>query len=252
MGSPNRVRESTSGAGGTPRSRGMRVDILTIFPAIIDGFLGESMVRVAREKDLLEVQLHDFRAFAAEPRRSVDDKPFGGGPGMVLKPEPVFACLDDILSRVTGTKPRMLLPSPVGRTLDQRLARELAAEPHLVILCGRYEGYDERIVEGFGFEEISIGDYVVTGGEVPAMVLVDAVTRLLPGVLGHDLSAVEDSFEAPLLDHPHYTRPAEYRGMKVPEVLLSGDHAKIEAWRRAQSLERTRQRRPDLLDDEGN
>lgn len=227
----------------------MRVDILTIFPAIFDGFLGESMVRIAREKGLLEVHLHDFRAFAAGPRRSVDDKPFGGGPGMVLKPEPVFACLDDVMSGgATDSKPRMLLPSPVGRTLDQRLARELAAESRLVILCGRYEGYDERIVEGFGFEEISIGDYIVTGGEVPAMVLVDAVTRLLPGVLGHDLSAVEDSFEGPLLDHPHYTRPAEFRGMKVPEVLLSGDHAKVEAWRRAQSLERTRQRRPDLLD----
>jgi len=233
----------------------MRVDILTIFPAIFDGFLNEGMVRIAREKNLLEVQLHDFREFAEGPRRSVDDKPFGGGPGMVLKPEPVFACLDQVLQttqpqddRGHGPRPRLLLPSPVGRTFDQRCARELSAESHLVILCGRYEGYDERIVEAFDFEEISIGDYIVTGGEVPTMAMVDAVTRLLPGVLGHDLSAIEDTFEAPLLDHPHYTRPAEYRGLSVPEVLLSGDHAEIEAWRHQQSLERTRQRRPDLLE----
>ncbi len=228
----------------------MRVDILSIFPAMFDGFLGESMVRIAREKGLLEVFLHDFRGFAEGPRRSVDDKPFGGGPGMVLKPEPVFACLDSLLRELgEDAAPRMIIPSPVGRRLDQRLARELSRESHLVVCCGRYEGYDERIVDAFGFEEISIGDYIVTGGEVPAMVLVDAVTRLLPGVLGHDLSAIEDSFEGPLLDHPHYTRPAEYRGMKVPEILLSGDHAKVEAWRKAQSLERTRQRRPDLLGD---
>lgn len=236
----------------------MRVDILSIFPAIFDGFLTEGMVRIAREKDLLEVRLHDFREFAEGPRRSVDDKPFGGGPGMVLKPEPVFRCLDGVLRADArdgdehgGPRPRLLLPSPVGRTFDQRLARELSAESHLVILCGRYEGYDERIVEAFDFEEISIGDYIVTGGEVPAMAMVDAVTRLLPGVLGHDLSAIEDTFEAPLLDHPHYTRPAEYRGLKVPEVLLSGDHAKVEAWRHQQSLERTRRRRPDLLDGGG-
>jgi len=228
----------------------MRVDILSIFPAMFDGFLGESMVRIAREKGLLEVFLHDFRGFAEGPRRSVDDKPFGGGPGMVLKPEPVFACLDSLLRELgEDAAPRMIIPSPVGRRLDQRLARELSRESHLVVCCGRYEGYDERIVDAFGFEEISIGDYIVTGGEVPAMVLVDAVTRLLPGVLGHDLSAIEDSFEGPLLDHPHYTRPAEYRGMKVPGILLSGDHAKVEAWRKAQSLERTRQRRPDLLSD---
>jgi len=224
----------------------MRVDILTIFPSIFEGFLGEGMVRIAREKGLLEVLLHDFRGFAEGPRRQVDDKPFGGGPGMVLKPEPVSRCLDALIQD-TETRPRMLLPSPVGRPLDQALARELSTEPHLVILCGRYEGYDERIVEEWSFEEISIGDYIVTGGEVPAMVLVDGVTRLLPGVLGHDLSARGDTFEAPLLDHPHYTRPAEYRGHRVPEVLLSGDHARVAAWRRDRSLERTRERRPDLL-----
>lgn len=224
----------------------MRVDILTIFPGLFQGFLGESMVRIAQEKGLLEVHLRDFRAFAQGPRRSVDDKPFGGGPGMVLKPEPVFECLDDLL-RDVQPRPRMLLPSPVGRTFDQAMARALAAEERLVILCGRYEGYDERIVLGWPFEEVSIGDYVLTGGEVPAMVIVDAVTRLLPGVLGHDLSAARDSFEGPLLDHPTYTRPAEYRGMKVPEILLSGDHAKVARWRQEQALERTRTRRPDLL-----
>ncbi|HMS16598.1 MAG TPA: tRNA (guanosine(37)-N1)-methyltransferase TrmD [Planctomycetota bacterium] len=224
----------------------MRVDILTIFPGIFQGFLGESIVRIAQEKGLLEVLLHDFRSFAKGPRRSVDDQPFGGGPGMVLKPEPVFDCLDELLSGLEHP-PRMLLPSPVGRRLDQALVRELSKEEHLVILCGRYEGYDERIVIGWPFEEVSIGDYVLTGGEVPAMVLVDSVTRLIPGALGHDLSAQEDSFERPLLDHPHYTRPAEFRGLKVPEVLLSGNHARVAQWRRAESINRTLARRPDLL-----
>lgn len=226
----------------------MRVDILTIFPGIFQGFLGESIVRIAREKRLLEVHLHDFRSFAKGPRRSVDDKPFGGGPGMVLKPEPVFECIEDLLAD-GGGQPRMLLPSPAGRPLKQAYVRELSNEERLVVLCGRYEGYDERIVLAWNFEEVSIGDYVLSGGEVPAMVLVDAVARLIPGVLGHDLSALGDSFERPLLDHPHYTRPAEYRGLRVPDVLLSGDHEKVEAWRRSRSLERTRERRPDLLDE---
>lgn len=224
----------------------MRVDVLSIFPRMFEGFLAEGMMRIAQEKDLLEVQLHDIRDHASGPRRSVDDKPFGGGAGMVFKPEPVFECLDQVLAD-GPLKPRLLLPSPVGRVFDQGLARELAEESRLVFFCGRYEGYDERIVEAFGFEEVSIGDYVVTGGEVPTMVIVDAVVRLIPGVLGHDLSALEDSFESPLLDHPHYTRPKSYRGLEVPEVLLSGDHARIAAWRREQSEQRTRERRPDLL-----
>ena len=226
----------------------MRIDILTIFPGIFDGFLQESMVRIAQEKGLLEVYLHDFRTYARGARRAVDDKPFGGGPGMVLKPEPIFECLDDLL-RETGSGSRKLLPSPVGRLFTQKVARELAVEPRLFILCGRYEGYDERVVEGAGFEELSIGDYVLNGGEVPAMVLVEAVARLIPGALGHDLSATRDSFEKPLLDHPHYTRPAEYRGMRVPDVLLSGDHQKVAAWREDQALRRTRERRPDLLEE---
>ena len=224
----------------------MRVDILTIFPGLFQGFLNESIVRIAQEKRILEVHLHDFRSYARDSRRSVDDKPFGGGPGMVLKPEPVFDCIDDLLEK-QAPLPRMLLPAPVGRRLTQEFVRELAQEERIVILCGRYEGYDERIVQAYPFEEVSIGDYVVTGGEVPAMVLIDAMTRLIPGVLGHDLSALEDSFEKPLLDHPHYTRPAEYRGMPVPDILLSGDHARIDEWRQEQSLRRTRERRPDLL-----
>lgn len=224
----------------------MRVDILTIFPGLFQGFLSESLVRIAQEKGLLEVQLHDFREFAKGPRRSVDDKPFGGGPGMVLKPEPVFLCLEALLAGFQ-TRPRFILPAPVGRRFDQALARELSRESHLLLLCGRYEGYDERIVDAWHFEEISIGDYVLTGGEVPAMVVVDSIARLLPGVLGHDLSAADDSFEQPLLDHPHYTRPATFRDLPVPEVLLSGDHARVATWRREQRRLRTAARRPDLL-----
>lgn len=225
----------------------MRADILTLFPGIFQGFLSESLVKIAQEKGRLEVVLHDWRAFASGPRRTVDDKPFGGGPGMVLKPEPVFACLENLLAGAEP-KPRMLLMTPQGERFDRRKARELAREPRLVILCGRYEGFDERIRRGWPWEEISIGDYVLNGGETPAMVVIEAVTRLMPGVLGHDLSAVEESFETGLLDHPHYTRPASFRGMDVPEVLRSGDHARIARWRRDEALRLTRERRPDLLE----
>ncbi|MSR75070.1 MAG: tRNA (guanosine(37)-N1)-methyltransferase TrmD [Planctomycetes bacterium] len=224
----------------------MRIDVLTIFPGILEGFLNESIVRIAREKGLLEVVLHDFRQFAEDKHRTVDDKPFGGGPGMVLKPEPIFACLEALIAK-DQQPPRMLLMSPCGSTLTQKRMREFAKDERLVILCGRYEGYDERIKLGWPFEEVSIGDYVLSGGEVPAMVVIDSVARLLPGVLGHDLSALQDSFEGPLLDHPHYTRPADFRGMQVPAVLLSGDHSKVAAWRKQQALERTQVRRPDLL-----
>jgi tRNA (guanine37-N1)-methyltransferase len=203
-------------------------------------------VRIAREKGLLDVKLHDFRQHATDKHRTVDDKPFGGGPGMVLKPEPIFACLDALIVPETR-KPRMLLMSPAGTTLTQQRMRALAKDEHVLILCGRYEGYDERIKLAWDFEEVSIGDYVLSGGEVPAMVVIDAIARLLPGVLGHDLSALQDSFEGPLLDHPHYTRPAEFRGMRVPEVLLGGDHAKVAAWRHLQALEKTKAVRPDLL-----
>ncbi len=224
----------------------MRIDVLTIFPGILEGFLNGSIVRIAQEKRLLEVVLHDFRQFALDKHRTVDDKPFGGGPGMVLKPEPIFACLEALIAP-DQPAPRMLLMSPCGSTLTQKRVRALSKDERIVILCGRYEGYDERIRLAWPFEEVSIGDYVLSGGEVPAMVLVDSIARLLPGVLGHDLSALQDSFEGPLLDHPHYTRPADFRGMQVPDVLLGGDHAKVASWRHSQALERTRLLRPDLL-----
>lgn len=229
----------------------MRVDVLTLFPGVFDGFLAEGMMRIAHEKGLLDLHLHDFRAFAHDNHRSVDDKPFGGGPGMVLKPEPIFECLENLLQGVTPL-PKMLLMAPSGRPFTQGMARELAREPRLVLLCGRYEGFDERIRIGWPFEEVSIGDYVLTGGEIPAMAVVDAAVRLIPGVLGHDLSSEAESFENGLLDHPHYTRPADFRGMVVPEVLRSGDHARVAAWRRAEALRITCERRPDLLSPEGD
>ncbi len=224
----------------------MRVDILTLFPGMFDGLLTEGTVRIAREKGLLDVQLQNFRDFARDLHHSVDDKPFGGGPGMLLKPEPIFDCLDRLLPQFPA-RPRMLMLTPSGERYTQSKARELARESHLLLLCGRYEGFDDRIRQGFDFEELSIGDYVLSGGEIAAMTVLDSVTRLLPGVLGHDLSAEFESFEDGLLDHPQFTRPAEYRGMEVPEVLRSGDHARIAAWRKEQSLRLTREKRPDLL-----
>jgi tRNA (guanine37-N1)-methyltransferase len=234
--------------GSAPSGLLMRVDILTIFPGLFSGFLGESLVKSARDRGLVDLRLWDFRDYATDRHRSVDDKPFGGGPGMVLKPEPVFACLDQVIGR--QPRPRMLLPSPVGRPFDQDLVRELAREPRLAILCARYEGYDERIVEGWDFEEVSIGDYVLMGGEIPAMVILEAVIRLLPGVVGHDLATSQESFEGAQLEHPQYTRPAEFQGMQVPEVLRSGDHARVAQWKQEQSGKRTRERRPDLLSPE--
>ncbi len=224
----------------------MRVDVLTLFPGMFNGLLTEGTVRIAREKGLLDVTLRNFRDFARDAHKSVDDKPFGGGPGMVLKPEPIFECIDDLLTS-SASRPRMLIMTPGGATFDQAKARELARESHLLILCGRYEGFDDRIRQGLPFEEISVGDYVLSGGEIPAMVVLDAVTRLLPGVLGHDLSPELESFEGGLLDYPQFTRPAEFRGMQVPEVLRSGDHARIAAWRRQEALRLTKEKRPDLL-----
>jgi len=223
----------------------MRADVLTLFPGIFSGFLKESLIKIAQEKGRLEIVLHDWRAFAQGPRRTVDDKPFGGGPGMVLKPEPIFDCLENLLQGAEP-KPRMLLMTPQGRRFTQSKARELSRESRLVFLCGRYEGFDQRIVRGWPWEELSIGDYVLNGGEVPTMAVIEAVSRLIPGVLGHDLSAAEESFENGLLDHPHYTRPAEFRGMEVPPTLRSGDHARIAEWRREEALRLTRERRPDL------
>lgn len=223
----------------------MRIDVFTIFPGLVQALLRESLLGRAISKSLLDVRVHDLRAWSADRHRSVDDEAFGGGPGMVMKPEPVFAAVESL----DPDRGRVVLPSPAGRRLDQALVRELAAEPHLTLVCGRYEGIDERVVEGLPAEEVSIGDYVVSGGELPALVLIEAITRLIPGVIGNEGSHEQDSFAEPdLLDHPHYTRPREFRGMSVPEVLVSGDHGAIEAWRREAALEKTRRNRPDLAD----
>ncbi len=209
------------------------------------GVTDESIVRIAREKGALDVDLVDFRRYARDRHGTVDDRPYGGGPGMVLKPEPIFAAVED-LERTRGPMPRVLL-TPSGERLRQPLLAELAALPEWMVLCGRYEGFDERIRQGLAWREVSIGDFVLAGGEVPAMVLIEGVARLLPGVLGHEESTVRESFQGPFLDHPHYTRPPVFRGMAVPDVLRSGDHAATERWRREQARRRTLARRPDLL-----
>jgi tRNA (guanine37-N1)-methyltransferase len=223
----------------------VRIDVVTIFPGIFEGPLRESLLGRAIAAGLLDVRVHDLRDSTSDKHRQVDDESYGGGPGMVLKPEPVFAAVESLGA---GDR-RTLLLSPAGRRLDQGLARELATEPWLVLICGRYEGVDERVVEGLPAEEVSIGDYVVAGGEVPALVVLEAVTRLVPGVIGREESHERDSFgDGGVLDYPHYTRPAEFRGMRVPETLLSGNHAEIERWRREAALEKTRRNRPDLLE----
>lgn len=222
----------------------MLVHVLTLFPGLFDGFLDESIVRIAQEKGALEVDKIDFRRHATDKHAMVDDRPFGGGPGMVLKPEPIFAAVE-ALEAERGPMHRVLL-TPTGRTLVHEDLERLARLPELLLLCGRYEGFDERIRRGISWEEISIGEYVLSGGEVPAMVLIDGIARLLPGVLGDEESAVRESFQDGMLDHPQYTRPREFRGMEVPEVLLSGDHAKIEAWRREEAQRRTREREREL------
>ncbi|MFG0320618.1 MAG: tRNA (guanosine(37)-N1)-methyltransferase TrmD [Planctomycetota bacterium JB042] len=222
----------------------MLVHVLTLFPDLFRGFLDESIVRIAQEKGALEVDTIDFRRFATDKHAMVDDRPFGGGPGMVLKPEPIFAAVDAVEAE-RGPVHRVLL-TPTGRPLVQEDLERLARLPELLLLCGRYEGFDERVRLGISWEEISIGDYVLSGGEVPAMVIVDGIARLLPGVLGDEESAVRESFREGLLDHPQFTRPRVFRGMEVPEVLLSGDHARIEAWRREEALRRTRERRRAL------
>lgn len=221
----------------------MNIDVLTLFPGMFAGPLDESIVRRARDNGKLSLQIHDLRKFTHDRHRTVDDKPFGGGPGMLLKPEPVFEAVEAI--RDEGTK--IILLSPAGRKLTQDIVRELSVAESLLLVCGAYEGFDERIREHLADDEISIGDFVLTNGALPAMVLIDAVSRLLPGVLGDEQSAVDESFSHGLLEYPHYTRPADFRGWKVPEVLVSGNHAAIEQWRREQALQRTQQRRPDLL-----
>ena len=222
----------------------MRIDILTLFPEMFTGPLSESMIKRARERGLVDLRVHDIRDYTRDKHRTADDRPFGGGPGMVLKPEPIFECVEAAVPKGTP----LVYMTPQGRPLTQAKVAELAARESFAVLCGHYEGVDERVREALVTEEISIGDYVLTGGELPAMVLVDAVVRLVPGVLGDEESARQESFAGGVLDCPHYTRPEVYRGMAVPDVLLSGHHGEIARWRREQAEARTRERRPDLAD----
>ncbi len=224
----------------------MRFDVFTLFPEIFAGVFNESILKRAREAHLVEIALHDIRDYTADKHHVTDDYTYAGGGGMVMKPEPIFAAVESVL----GAPPQVpvVLLSPQGRVFNQAIARELAQHPRLALICGHYEGVDERVREHLATDEISIGDYVLTGGEIPAMVIVDAVARLIPGVLGHPSAAAQDSHAAGLLEGPHYTRPAEFRGWRVPDILLSGNHAQIAAWRRRESLRRTFERRPELLD----
>jgi len=225
----------------------MKIDVLTLFPGMFAGPLDESIIMRARRAGLLDLSIHQLRDYAHDRHKTVDDRPFGGGPGMLLKPEPIFEAVENIARDST----RVILLSPAGRSFTQAVARELAGRDDLLLVSGHYEGFDERIRQELADDELSIGDYVLTNGALAAMVIIDAVTRLLPGVLGDDQSANEESFSDGLLEYPQYTRPAEFRGMKVPEVLLSGNHAEIAKWRAEQARMRTEQRRPDLLGNEG-
>lgn len=221
----------------------MRIDILTLFPGMFSGFLEGSLLGAARTAGILDIRLVDIREFAEGPHRQVDDRPFGGGPGMLLMPGPVVSCIEAV-QQAADPAGRVLMLTPGGRRLDQAVVEELAAQERLVLVCGRYEGFDARVRETVGAEELSIGDYVLSGGEVAAMVIVDAVARLVPGVLGDEESARQDSFSGAdrLVEGPQYTRPREFRGLHVPEVLLSGDHRRIAAWRQEQAVEATRRR----------
>ena len=225
----------------------MRVDVFTIFPSMVEGHFSESLIGKARRAGLLDIRVHDLRSAAVDPHRSVDDAPFGGGAGMVLAPEPIFGAVE----KVDPPRPLLLL-GPGGRRFTQDVARELAAaRPGFSLLCGRYEGVDQRVVDHLVDDELSIGDFVLAGGEAAALVVVEAVARLVPGVMGNEASAEDESFADGLLEYPHYTRPAEFRGWTVPEVLRSGDHGRIARWRRAEALQRTIRRRPDLLSARG-
>ena len=222
----------------------MKIDILTLFPEICRAPLSESMMKRAQENKIVDLRVHNLRDWTTDKHHVVDDAPFGGGQGMVMKPEPIFAAVEELKS----SKSKIILMSPAGRRLDQKLGSQLSKESHLVIICGHYEGVDHRVIEHLVDLEISIGDYVLTNGAIAAAVLVDAVVRLLPGALGDEQSAADDSFSIGSLEAPQYTRPAEFRGWKIPDVLLSGNHAEIAKWRKAQALKRTKQNRPDLLD----
>ena len=228
----------------------MKIDIVTLFPEICRAPLSESIMKRAQERGVLELKIHNLRDWTTDKHHVVDDAPFGGGQGMVMKSEPIFAAVEDLRNQTSNIKHQtstVVLMSPAGRRFDQQMAAQLSGESHLIVVCGHYEGVDHRVIENLVDLEISIGDYVLTNGALAAAVLVDAVVRLLPGALGHEQSAADDSFTSGLLEAPQYTRPAEFRGWKVPDVLLSGKHAEIESWRREQSIKRTRANRPDLL-----
>lgn len=227
----------------------MIIDVVTLFPACFSGVLGESILKRAQEKGLIQVTLVNLRDFSKDRHRKVDTPPYGGGPGMVIRAEPVLEAVEYLRGNGRGES-RVVLLTPGGARYGQRMAEALSREKGLILLCGHYEGFDERVAQALAPLEISVGDYVLTGGEIPAMVLLDSVARLIPGVLGSDESALDESFSRGLLEHPHYTRPPEVRGLTVPEVLMSGDHAKISEWRRREALERTEARRPDLLKDD--
>lgn len=227
----------------------MHFDILTLFPDIFEGVFNESIVKRAMQAGLVSIAIHNIRDYATDKHHITDEPPYGGGGGMIMKPEPIFRAVEAILDLEEGQEPEVpvILLSPQGRTFTQSVARELSKHPHLILICGHYEGVDERVRQFLVTDEISIGDYVLTGGEIPAMVIVDAVTRLIPGVLGDPGATFEDSHAEGLLEYPHYTRPPVFRGCSVPEVLLSGNHAEIVRWRRQEALRRTFERRPDLL-----
>jgi tRNA (guanine37-N1)-methyltransferase len=227
----------------------MKIDILTLFPEICRAPLSESMMKRAQESKIVDLRIHNLRDWTKDKHHIVDDAPFGGGQGMVMKPEPIFAAVEDLKqSAIKNHQTKIILMSPPGRRLNQKMATDLSKESHLIVICGHYEGVDHRVIEHLVDLEISIGDYVLTNGAIAAVVLVDAIVRLLPGVLGHERSAVDDSFGAGSLEGPQYTRPAEFRGWKVPQVLLSGNHAEIAKWRIEEARKRTKQNRPDLLD----
>ena len=225
----------------------MRFDVFTLFPEMFSTYLDESILKRAREAELLEVRLHNIRDYTTDKHHTTDDVPYGGGGGMVMKPEPIFAAVESVL----GAPPAcpVILLTPQGRPFTHKVAEELIQQPHLALLCGRYEGVDERVREHLVTDEISMGDFVLTGGEIPALAVIDAVSRLIPGVLGDPEAAQNDSHASGLLEYPHYTRPPEFRGWEVPEVLKSGNHAEIEKWRQQQSEQRTRERRPDMLEE---
>ncbi len=225
----------------------MKIEIVTPFPDMMNTFFNESMMKRAQEKGIVDINIWNLREFTTDKHKTIDDYPYGGGPGMILKPEPLFRAMDAILRSCSPGIPKVIFMTPQGETYTQAKAWELTKEKHLVFLCGHYRGVDERVIEAWVTEEISIGDYILTGGELPAAVIVDSVVRLLPGVLGDFDSADGDSFSNDKLDHPHYTRPEEFRGMKVPEVLLSGHHAKISSWREERAQDNTVDKRPDLL-----